>query len=67
MDEHGRVPSEVLRANKLMDNGVRVLRKCEGACVVESPVWRGEGSPNALVGRERHTSMFSYRAVTVAA
>ena len=60
MDEHGRVPSEVLRANKLMDNGVRVLRKCKGACVVESPVWRGEGSPNALVGRERHTSMFSY-------
>ena len=62
-DEQGRLPSSVLRANALVGNGVLVLRAAAAhgaACVVESPAWRGKGSPAALVGRETHASMLSY-------
>ena len=63
-DEHGRLPHEVLRANRLVDNGLKVMaaarRQCPPRrCLLECPVWRGEGSPTPLLGREKHVSMIS--------
>ena len=62
-DEHGRLPHEVIRANRLVDNGLKVMAKACGhgaRCVLECPAWRGEGSSTALLGREAHVSMLSY-------
>ena len=62
-DAQGRIASEVLRANKLVSNGTRVISVASdrGAiCIVECPVSRGVGSQAPLIGRERHASMMSY-------
>ena len=62
-DAQERIASEVLRANKLVSNGTRVLSAASdrGAiCIVECPVFRGVGSQAPLIGRERHASMMSY-------
>ena len=47
----------------LVRNGVRVLNAAvaHGACaLVECPAWRGEGSPVAIIGREKHVCMLSF-------
>ena len=62
-DEQGRLPTEVIKANRLVDSGVEILSaacKHGAACILEAPAWRGEGSPDAIIGRERHVSMVSY-------
>ena len=64
-DEHGRLPHEILRANRLVENGLKVMtaarqQRPPRRCLLECPAWRGEGSPTPLLGREKHVSMISY-------
>ena len=55
----GSLPPQVIAANAMADLAAHAMRACHshgGFFIAEAPVSRGQGSPFAIPGREKHTA-----------